>query len=47
VGQNKNGLTQKKQIELVEKFKQGGINVVVATCVAEEGLDIGSVNLII
>ena len=34
------GLTQKKQVELIEKFKKGEYNVMVATSVAEEGLDI-------
>jgi ERCC4-related helicase len=29
------------------KFKRGELNVLVATCIAEEGLDIGEVDLII
>ena len=32
---------------MIAKFKKGGCNTLVATCVAEEGLDIGDVNLII
>ena len=43
----KKGLTQKEQIEVVRRFKQGGYNTIVATCVAEEGLDIGEVDLIV
>ena len=35
------------QAALIAKFKRGGLNTLVATCVAEEGLDIGDVNLII
>ena len=41
------GLTQKEQLQVVEKFKSGGYNVLVATCIGEEGLDIGEVDLII
>lgn len=35
------------QAALIAKFKKGDYNTLVATCVAEEGLDIGDVNLII
>ncbi|RLG35080.1 Hef nuclease [Methanosarcinales archaeon] len=41
------GLTQKKQVELIEKFKEGVYNVMVATSVAEEGLDIPMADLVI
>ena len=41
------GQTQKQQQEVVRKFRCGEVNVLVATCVGEEGLDIGSVDLII
>jgi Fanconi anemia group M protein len=41
------GLTQKKQVELIQKFKDGKYNVLVATSVAEEGLDIPSTDLVI
>lgn len=41
------GLTQQQQIDLVQEFKDNLINVLVATCVAEEGLDIGEVDFII
>lgn len=41
------GLKQKEQVETIEKFKQGVYNVLVATRVAEEGLDIPSTDLVI
>ena len=41
------GLTQKEQVEVVRRFKQGNFNTIVCTCVGEEGLDIGEVDLII
>ncbi len=41
------GLSQKKQVELIEQFKKGKYNVLVATSVAEEGLDIPSTDLVI
>ncbi|MCW7076286.1 MAG: DEAD/DEAH box helicase [Candidatus Syntrophoarchaeum sp.] len=41
------GLSQKKQVELIEKFKAGVYNVMVATSVAEEGLDIPMADLVI
>ncbi|MCQ1536018.1 DEAD/DEAH box helicase [Methanosarcina sp. KYL-1] len=41
------GLTQKKQVEIIEKFKEGEYNVLVATSVAEEGLDIPSTDLVL
>lgn len=45
IGQSgKEGLTQKQQLELVEKFDKGFYNVLVATSVAEEGLHIPSVD---
>lgn len=43
----KKGLSQKEQIEVVRRFKEGGYNTLVATCVGEEGLDIGEVDLIV
>ena len=36
------GLNQKQQVEVLDSFKSGSLNVLVATCIAEEGLDIGS-----
>ena len=41
------GQTQKEQQEAVAKLKSGAINVLVATCIAEEGLDVGEVDLIV
>ncbi|XP_054711011.1 Fanconi anemia group M protein-like [Uloborus diversus] len=39
--------TQKLQLQVIEKFRTGGYNTLVATCVGEEGLDIGEVDLIV
>ncbi|XP_048831550.1 Fanconi anemia group M protein isoform X3 [Brienomyrus brachyistius] len=41
------GFTQKEQLEVVRKFREGGFNTLVSTCVGEEGLDIGEVDLIV
>lgn len=41
------GLTQKEQVSLIEDFKRGVYNVLVATSVAEEGLDIPSTELVV
>lgn len=41
------GLSQKEQVETIEKFKKGAHNVLVATSVAEEGLDIPSTDMVI
>ena len=41
------GLKQKKQIETVQKFRDGEYRVLIATRVGEEGLDISEVNLVI
>lgn len=41
------GLTQKQQLDILERFKEGEFNVLVATSVAEEGLDIPKVDLVI
>ncbi|KAK4148511.1 hypothetical protein C8A00DRAFT_38916 [Chaetomidium leptoderma] len=41
------GMKQKQQIETIEKFKAGDFNVLVATSIGEEGLDIGQVDLIV
>lgn len=49
VGQAKKGntgLSQKQQIELIENFKDGLYNVLICTSVAEEGLDIPCVDLV-
>ncbi|KAI5294729.1 3'-5' DNA helicase [Ascosphaera acerosa] len=44
---NSEGMAQKQQLEVVKKFKEGTYNVLVATSVGEEGLDIGEIDLII
>jgi len=41
------GLKQKEQIEIIKDFKNGLYNTLVATSVAEEGLDISEVDLVI
>ena len=41
------GLKQKKQIETVQRFRDGVTKALVATRVGEEGLDISEVNLVI
>ncbi len=46
IGQRK-GFSQKKQMEILEKFREGEHNVLCATCVAEEGLDIPKVDLVV
>jgi ATP-dependent DNA helicase MPH1 len=46
-GKNSEGMSQKKQLEVTAKFKNGDYNVLISTSVGEEGLDIGEVDLII
>ncbi|WP_406655651.1 DEAD/DEAH box helicase [Methanolobus sp. ZRKC2] len=41
------GLTQKQQVEIINRFKAGEYNTLVATSVAEEGLDIPSTDLVL
>jgi len=41
------GLSQKKQIAILEQFKTGNFNVLVSTNVGEEGLDIAECDLVI
>ncbi|MBE6493489.1 MAG: DEAD/DEAH box helicase [Methanosphaera stadtmanae] len=45
--ENDKGLSQKKQIEVIDKFKNEDINVLISTSVAEEGIDIPSVDYVI
>ena len=42
-----NGFSQREQIEILKRFREGIINVLIATSVAEEGLDIPNVDAII
>ena len=41
------GLKQQKQIETIQRFRDGETKVLVATRVGEEGLDISEVNLVV
>ncbi len=46
-GTNATGLNQKEQKKIIEEFSRGEINCLVATSIAEEGLDIPEVNEVI
>lgn len=41
------GMDQKKQLDIINKFQAGIYNTLVATSIGEEGLDIGEVDLIV
>jgi len=41
------GLSQEEQAEILDAFREGRVNVLVATSIAEEGLDIPAVDLVI
>ena len=41
------GLSQKEQKKIIDEFSKGKINILCATCIAEEGLDIPEVNAVI
>ena len=41
-----NGMSQVQQQDVLQKFNAGHFNVLVATCIAEEGLDIEEVSLL-
>jgi ERCC4-related helicase len=50
VGQAKKattGMTQKEQKEMMERFRAGKFNVLIATSIAEEGLDVPRVNTVV
>jgi len=44
---NGSGLSQKEQKKIINEFSAGEINILCATCIAEEGLDIPEVNAVI
>ncbi len=41
------GLNQKEQKKIIEEFSEGKIDILCATCIAEEGLDIPEVNIVV
>ncbi|MEM3258391.1 MAG: helicase-related protein [Thermoproteota archaeon] len=41
------GLSQEKQVEIIEDFRKGNLNVLISTSVGEEGLDIPEVDLVV
>lgn len=43
----KQGMSQKKQVDVLDKFRGGAYTALVATSVAEEGLDIPAVDLVL
>lgn len=45
--ESEEGLSQREQAEILERFKRGEVNVLVSTSVGEEGLDIPSVDLVL
>jgi ATP-dependent DNA helicase MPH1 len=46
-GKASDGMDQKTQLDVIEKFKKGTYNTIIATSIGEEGLDIGEVDLIV
>ncbi|GAM26525.1 hypothetical protein SAMD00019534_097000 [Acytostelium subglobosum LB1] len=46
-GKNSKGLNQTEQASILNRFRSGAYNTLVATCIGEEGLDFGEVDLII
>jgi Fanconi anemia group M protein len=45
--ENDEGLSQKKQAEILQKFRAGEFNVLIATSVGEEGIDIPATDLVL
>jgi ERCC4-related helicase len=46
-GEADQGLSQKSQVEILDRFRSGEVNCLVATSVAEEGLDIPDTDLVV
>lgn len=46
-GKRGEGMKQAQQIQTIDRFRKGDFNVLVATSIGEEGLDIGQVDLIV
>ncbi|KAG6274711.1 hypothetical protein E4U47_001405 [Claviceps purpurea] len=46
-GKRGEGMKQAQQIQTIDRFKKGEFNILVATSIGEEGLDIGQVDLIV
>lgn len=46
-GKRGEGMKQAQQIQTIERFRKGEFNILVATSIGEEGLDIGQVDLIV
>ena len=51
IGQSKRGedrgLRQREQVEVLASLRRGDVNIVVATCVGEEGLDVANTDLVV
>ena len=47
IGQADGGLKQREQIQLLDRFRKGEVNIVVSTSVGEEGLDVSSTDMVI
>jgi hypothetical protein len=45
--ERKRGQTQAEQSAILAAFRKGSINVIVATCIGEEGLDVPQVDLVV
>jgi ERCC4-related helicase len=46
-GEGNDGMNQKQQKRIIDEFSRGEIDIICATCIAEEGLDIPEVNIVV